>query len=344
MSFRGRRPTRKAGGTVRSLALLACLLAGCSSGPGSPFSLFGIPTHQLLDTADAFRKGAPVPAAVPRELDKRPQPSYVVEPGDVLLVQPADVDSPIRLPGDQPVMPDGTIQLGKYGKLQVAGKTVDEVESAAKALVEAQSKDTGVITVRVVTRTSKVYYVLGEVNSPGVFQLSGRETVLDAILAAGGLTDRAAREKIILDRPTAPDACRMVLPVCYSEIVQLGDTATNYQITAGDRVYVPARGFWDDCHRKKKKECDPCNRPQSACPIPAAVGGCATPVEESAPVVAPASAGPWLPPPTPVEPVIKASLPPLSSEAKPVAVSPAVAPLPPTATIKSVQAEPAEPD
>lgn len=245
-----------------------------------------------------------MPAAVPRELDKRPQPPYVVEPGDVLLVQPADVDSPIRLPGDQPVMPDGTIQLGKYGKLQVAGKTVDEIESAAKTLVEAQSKDAGVITVRVVTRTSKVYYVLGEVNSPAAYQLSGRETVLDAILAAGGLTDRAAREKIILDRPTAPDACRVVLPVCYSEIVQLGDTATNYQMTAGDRVYVPSRGFWDDCLRKKKKECGPCDRPQSACPIPAAVGGCAVPVEGPAPEVAPAPGpvGPWLPPPTPLEP------------------------------------------
>ncbi len=302
LSFRGRRPLRKVGGVARALALLAGLLAGCSAGPGSPFSLFAPPTHKLLDAADAFRKEAPVPAAVPRELDKRPQPPYVVEPGDVLLVQPADVDSPLRLPGDQPVMPDGTIHLGKYGKLEVAGKTVDEVESAAKTLVEAQSKDAGVITVRVVTRTSKVYYVLGEVNSPGAFQLSGRETVLDAILAAGGLTDRAAREKIILDRPTAPDACRVVLPVCYSEIVQLGDTATNYQITAGDRVYVPSRDFWDDCHLKKTKECGPCGRTQSACPIPAALGGCATPVEEPTPEVAPASAGPWLPPPTPVEP------------------------------------------
>ena len=234
------------------MALLACLLAGCSSGPGGP-SLFGTPTHKLLDTADAFRKEAPVPAAVPRELDKRPQPPYVVEPGDVLLVQPADVDSPVRLPGDQPIMPDGTIQLGKYGKLQVAGKTVDEVESAVKALVDAQTKDAGVITVRVVTRTSKVYYVLGEVNSPGAYQLSGRETVLDAILAAGGLTDRAAREKIILDRPTAPDACRLVLPVCYSEIVQLGDTATNYQITAGDRVYVPSRASGTTAIARRKK-------------------------------------------------------------------------------------------
>ena len=292
-SGRGPRPFPAVGGPLLTLALVALLPAGCSSGPGGPFSSLS-PAHPLLDTADAFRKAAPVPAAVPRELDKRPQPPYTVEPGDVLLIQPADVESPIRLPGDQPIMPDGTIQLGKYGKLQVVGKTVEELETAVKGLVEAQAKDAGPITVRVVTRSSKVYYVLGEVNSPGAYQLSGRETVLDAILAAGGLTDRAAREKIILDRPTAPDSCRVVLPVCYKEIVQLGDTSTNYQMTAGDRVYVPSRGFWDDLH-KKKKDC-PCDRPQSACPIPAAVGGgCAAEAESGGPAV-PAAPGPWLAP------------------------------------------------
>jgi polysaccharide export outer membrane protein len=288
---------RKGAGSFRTLALTACLLAGCSSGPGSPFSAF-IPAHKLLDTAKTMKQAVPVPAAVPRELDKKPQPPYVVEPGDVLLVLPADVDSPVRLPGDQPVMPDGTIQLGKYGRLQVAGKTVDDVEAAVKSQIDA--KDAGVFTVRVVTRTSKVYYVIGEVNAPGTYQLSGRETVLDAILAAGGLTGRASRDNIILDRPTAPDSCRTVLPVCWSEIVQLGDTSTNYQIAAGDRVYVPSRGFWEDlCH---KRQCPCGNRPQTACLIPAASGECGVVVEGASP--ASALAGPWVPPVTP-EPAVK---------------------------------------
>src|SRR5262249_32074486 len=149
--------------------------------------------------AKYLRSAYPEALPLPKELDKRPLPPYTVEPGDVLLVQPADLDSPVRLPGDQPVMPDGTINLGRYGRLQVAGKTVDEIETAIRTFVEAQvkdakdAKDVGPITVRVVTRVSKVYYVLGEVNAPGAFTLNGRETVLDGILAAGGLTDRASR-------------------------------------------------------------------------------------------------------------------------------------------------------
>ncbi len=158
---------------------------------------------------------------------------------------------PCALPGDQPILPDGTINLGKYGQLLVAGKTVAEVEGMVKAAVLAQTKDAGFISVRLVSRQSKVYYVLGEVNAPGAFPISGRETVLDAIIAAGGLTDRASRGNIILTRPSKPDQCRTVLPVCYKHIVQLGDTTTNYQIAPGDRVYVPSRSTMESLFGSK---------------------------------------------------------------------------------------------
>jgi protein involved in polysaccharide export with SLBB domain len=272
------------------------LLAGCSGGPSNPFGLFPSQSHRLIDQARALRQ--PEPADLPRELDKRVAPPFVIEPGDVVLVQPADVDSPIRLPGDQPVFPDGTIHLGRFGKLTAAGKTVEELQADAKRQIEAvareaQIKDAPPITVRVVSRASKVFYVLGEVNNPGAFQLSGRETVLDGIVAsAGGLTDRASRQNIILSRPTAPHECRIVLPICYREIVQLGDTTTNYQLRAGDRIYVPSK---DPCEtlfgRSGKMPC-PCGGPQSACPAPAERGrDCAyglTPQEGPRPPTPPA--------------------------------------------------------
>jgi polysaccharide export outer membrane protein len=255
------------------------LLSGCSN-------LFGLtPTgHRLTSEAKALRSAYPDPLPLPRELDKRVALPYIVEPGDVLLVQPVNLDSPVRLPGDQTVLPDGTIQLGRYGLLVAAGKTTPQIETEARAQIGAQEKDAGPITVRLVTRVSKVYYVLGEVNAPGAFPLQGRETVLDAILAAGGLNDKASRKYITLSRPTKPDGCRVVLPICYREIVQLGDTATNYQIAAGDRIYVPTRGH-DDCGRKKV--CPPCGRPQMPCPAP---GGCpdgGAPLGEALPVMPP---------------------------------------------------------
>src|SRR6185295_14917676 len=109
----------------------AIALGGCSSSPGRGLTFFP-EGHRLTRTACELRETAESPPDVPRELDKRPLEPYMLEPSDVLLVQSADLDSPVRLPGDQPILPDGTIQLGRYGRLQVAGKTLDEVETAVK--------------------------------------------------------------------------------------------------------------------------------------------------------------------------------------------------------------------
>jgi polysaccharide export outer membrane protein len=268
-----------------NLALAAVLaLGGCS-----PSGLFGSTLfpegHRLTDSTKSVRNAFAGPQALPRELDKRAAPLYTVEPGDVLLVQPAELDSPARFPGDQPVFPDGTINLGMYGLLVVAGKTVPEIEDAVKARIDTAMKaqpapkspgdtgnprdarEVGPITVRVITRQSKVYYVLGEVNAPGAFTLKGNENVLDGILTAGGLTERASRNNIVLSRPTPANGCRVVLPICYLEITQLGDTSTNYQLAAGDRIYVATREHGEKCtdDKKKKKDCPLCGGPQLPC-------------------------------------------------------------------------------
>lgn len=251
---------------------------GCASGLGQSLGLGG-PEYKLLPEAKAFRM--PLPAASePRELAKIRLATHIIEPGDVLLVQPVDLDSPVRLPPDQLVLPDGSIDLGVYGHPVVSGKTVSEIELQLQNLVNAKDKpkdakpdpekekETNRITVRLISRTSAVYYVFGEVNAPGSFPVIGRETVLDAIVAAGGLTKQAAEKDIVLSRPSPPDGCRTVLPVCWPQIVQLGDTSTNYQIRPGDRIYVPSEGSTSlrGILCRKQPECGPCTTPQFPCP------------------------------------------------------------------------------
>jgi polysaccharide biosynthesis/export protein len=254
------------GGSAAGVVLVPLLLAGCSTGPGGGVRFTLFPDRgTLMESTKAVRQPADPPPPVPRELDQRVLPPCTVEPGDGILVQPADVDSPVQaeLPGDQTILPDGTISLGRYGEVLVAGKTVREMQDYIRAVIKGQGKDPGPIVVRIVARVSKVYYVLGEVNSPGAFPLRGNELVLDGLVAAGWLTDRASRKNIILSRPTAPHSCRIVLPVCLGNIVQLGDTTTNYQLAPGDRIYVPGRGG-----RLFHKEESPCCGPQSPCPLP----------------------------------------------------------------------------
>jgi polysaccharide export outer membrane protein len=131
------------------------------------------------------------------------------------------------------------------------------------------------VTVRLAGRPGKVFYVLGEVNAPGAFPITGRETVLDGIIAAGGVTRKASQGNIVLARPTAPDGCRIVYPVCYQQITQLGDTTTNYQLQPGDRIFVPSKSTFEGLLPPKcQSPTAACARPQVACAGGSCAPGC----------------------------------------------------------------------
>jgi|GEM_PF-253145 len=258
-------------GPVAVFGLMVIGMVGC----GTVGQSVGItpPSNPLLPVTKAIRDAAPVPAPGGRELAKELLPTHLVQPGDTLLVQPVELDAPVRLPPDQLVQMDGTIDLGVYGRPVVAGRTLAQIETQLKEIIKAQDKGKGfAVTVRLIGRPGTVFYVLGEVNAPGAFPLTGRETVLDGIIAAGGVTRRASLGNIVLARPTAPDGCRIVFPVCYQQITQLGDTTTNYQLQPGDRVFVPSKSMLESIMPQKcQTPAAACSRPQ----IPCFGGACA---------------------------------------------------------------------
>ena len=118
-----------------------------------------------------------------------------------------------------------------------------------------------------------------------MFPVTGRETVLDGVFAAGNLTRKASTRNIVLSRPSSPDGCRTVLPICWDDITQLADPSTNYQLMPGDRIYVASKGTFEDFQARRHGECPPCNKPQ----VPCALGSCPSP---AAPAAAPACATP----------------------------------------------------
>lgn len=310
-------------------AIFAGLLAsvvGCATGGGGLLSS----GQELTPQTEYVLDHAPQVAPVARELAKIVPPSYILEPGDTVLVESIRFDSPLRLPADQVIQPDGTIDLGKYGRIVVAGKRVEDVEICIQdivnadaeliaALEEADIAGPELVNVRIIDPRASQFYVLGAVSSPGAYPYAGRETVLDAILAAGGLADNARRCEIILSRPSPVGDCRTVLPVCWDHIVQLGDTTTNYQLMPGDRVFVPANGICDMIFAAFKHDaCPRCCYPQCPagyasvrCPYPTAYDLCCPPYPGSGPStllpagLPPAPSGPEVAPP-PVPPVEEA--------------------------------------
>jgi protein involved in polysaccharide export with SLBB domain len=152
--------------------------------------------------------------------------------------------------GEHLVRPDGTISLGSYGAVYLAGFTIEEAKCAIEAHL-SQWLLNPEISLDILAYNSKVYYVI--TNRAGCaeqvlrFPSTGNETVLDAISQVHGLPAVASRCRIWIARP-APGSCPcdQILPVDWRAISEGGSICTNYQVFPGDRIYVkagcPSRG------------------------------------------------------------------------------------------------------
>ena len=158
---------------------------------------------QLSEQAKSLLACSPHGHHLPRELNQTVLPDHFLQPGDALLIETIDLASDIRLPADQRVMADGRIDLGRFGRINVAGLTLEATEDLISRVIKGDDGSETEVNVRLLEPVHR-FYVLGEVNSPGSYPLVGHETVLDGILAGGGLTSAAAPCKILLARPPPP--------------------------------------------------------------------------------------------------------------------------------------------
>ena len=163
------------------------------------------------------------------------------------LREPAVSVQLARVSGAQPVTgqylvgPDGTVNLRQYGVVHIAGKTVTEARIAIQNHLK-QFLDSPELAVDVVAYNSKVYYVItqgaGLGDSVRRLPITGNETVLDAISQVNGLS-QVSSKKIWIARPAPHNfGCQQILPIEWDAITQGAQTATNYQLLPGDRLFV----------------------------------------------------------------------------------------------------------
>jgi len=144
--------------------------------------------------------------------------------------------------GQHLVRMDGTIGLGSYGCVYVAGLTLAQVKVAVERHLSQYVLDPEV-TVDVLAYNSKAFYIIADGAGYGqqVYRLpiTGSDTVLSAISSIYGLPVVASKKYIWVARPTpAHHQCVQILPVDWRAITQAGSTATNYQLFPGDRIYI----------------------------------------------------------------------------------------------------------
>jgi polysaccharide export outer membrane protein len=156
----------------------------------------------------------------------------------------AQTRSAQRISGPHLIRPDGSIGLGSYGSVPVAGMTLSQVKRTIEDHLANYLQDPEV-SIEVQGFNSKTVYVILDGGGAGQtvqrLPCTGNETVLDAIAQVNGLSQVSSTDRIWVARPAPAGMSHQILPVNWNAVVRAADTTTNYQLFPGDRVYVAAQ-------------------------------------------------------------------------------------------------------
>lgn len=160
--------------------------------------------------------------------------SYVIGHGDKLginVYRNSDMDSSPQ------VDTMGNISVPLLGDMKVSGLTTYQLrdritEGLTKYITNPQ------VTITVSTYQSQKVTVMGEVSSPGIFQLEQPQPISILITKCGGFTENANEENVTVIRKD-PKGPQQIITVNVKKVFKEGDAKQNILICKDDIIYVP---------------------------------------------------------------------------------------------------------
>jgi len=159
--------------------------------------------------------------------------SYQIGIGDILRIntwQEPDLSLEAAM-----VRTDGKITFPLLDDVQAQGSTTmelkTEIEKKLKEYVEAPN-----VTVTLANPVSQKFYILGEVMNTGEYPITKKLTVMQAFALAGGFTEWASKNKILLIR--RGEGKEITITIKYNDILK-GDFSKDIALKADDTIIVP---------------------------------------------------------------------------------------------------------
>ncbi|MGJ0490816.1 MULTISPECIES: polysaccharide biosynthesis/export family protein [Methylobacter] len=160
--------------------------------------------------------------------------NYRLNPGDKLEITVWEEE---KLKQNVVVLPDGTVSFPLVGHVAAAGKTTEELVSLLRERLRKFIPDSEV-NVRLLAAAGNMIYVTGEVAHPGAFVMTRPTDVMQALSMAGGLTEFAKKNSIIVLRREA-DGQAKSFPFEYGDVEDGENIESNILLQSGDTIVAP---------------------------------------------------------------------------------------------------------
>jgi polysaccharide export outer membrane protein len=161
---------------------------------------------------------------------------YRVGPRDLLEIKVIEIP---ELNVERRVSDGGTISLPMIGDFPVSGLTAEEIRSQLGALLTSKYVNRADVSVVIKDFANKPVSIVGAVQHPGSLNISGRWFLLQAISAAGGLTESAGRKIYILRK--GEKGLSETLEVSTEDLFRNATQVWNIPIYPGDVVNIPPK-------------------------------------------------------------------------------------------------------
>ncbi len=180
---------------------------------------------------DVFQNSDNDPDMIP--IDLPVGPDYVVGPGDSLSI---NLWGSVSQRMVRTVDRTGRVALPESGPVLVSGKTLGEIQTSVQQVLRNQYRDVSADVSVSRLRTVRIY-VVGEVVSPGAYDVSSMSTPLNALFAADGITPRGSLRQLKHYRGK-----ELVQEVDAYDLLLRGMRADIKPLQSGDTLLVPPLG------------------------------------------------------------------------------------------------------
>ena len=169
---------------------------------------------------------------------------YAIGAGDLLSITALDVSELDKV--KVRVGAEGFVRLPLIGTLKVSGITARQLESEIADRLREKYLYDPQVSVFIEEYRSQRVAVLGEVNKPGVYEVSEKRALTDMLALAGGLTAGADQVVYLLRNPAnaerRPAGSGELIKIDLEQLLAGGDQSLNVKVGSGDVVSVPKSG------------------------------------------------------------------------------------------------------